>query len=81
MTTAISSRPNVDPSLQPLVASLPNIVDAELESRGYTRHTVTADRWTAEYRAVADATDPASEVSTWKTFTVDRGSPTVTTQA
>ncbi len=78
VTTAISSRANVDPSLQPLVAALPNIVDAELVSRGYTRHTVTPERWTAEYRSVADVTDPDSAVSTWKTFTVTRGSTTVT---
>ncbi|MGI9646318.1 MAG: alkaline phosphatase D family protein [Ilumatobacteraceae bacterium] len=78
VTTAISSRANVEPSLQPVVAALPNIVDAELVSRGYTRHTVTPDRWTAEYRAVDDVTDADSDVSTWKTFTVDRGSTTVT---
>ncbi len=81
VTTAISSVANVDPSLQPIVATLPNIVDAELIFRGYTRHTVARDRWTAEYRTVEAIADPASPVSTWKTFTVERGSNTAVAAA
>ena len=42
ITTAISSTANVDPALAEVVLSIPSIVDGELVSRGYTRHTVTA---------------------------------------
>ena len=73
VTTAISSTANVDPALEDLVRSLPNIVDAELVHRGYTRHTVTPERWTAEYRIVDDIASADSPVSTWRTFIVDHG--------
>ena len=53
------------------VTGFPDIVDAELDHRGYTRHTVTPTTWIAEYRTVDDVADPASAVSTWQTFTVD----------
>lgn len=77
VTTAISSTPNVDPALVAVVTSIPAIVDAELEFRGYTRHTVTSDTWTAEYRQVVDIADPDAEVRTWKQFQVTAGDPTV----
>jgi alkaline phosphatase D len=73
VTTAISSTANVDPSFEDVVRSLDNIVDADLVNRGYTRHTITPERWVAEYRIVDDIASPTSTVSTWKTFTVDRG--------
>ena len=78
VTTAISSVANVDPALADVVLAIPSIVDAELVSRGYTRHTVTPDAWTAEYRQVVDIADADSEVTTWKTFRVDAGTPAVT---
>ena len=53
------------------VAAFPDVVDIELIHRGYIRHTITPETWTAEYRIVDDETDPASPVSTWKTFAVD----------
>ncbi|MBA3286750.1 MAG: alkaline phosphatase D family protein [Acidimicrobiia bacterium] len=71
VTTSISSAGNVDVSLQPTIAGFDTVVDAELAHRGYTRHVVTPDRWTAEYRIVDDAADPASTISTWRTFGVD----------
>ena len=58
----------------------PNVVDAELTKRGYIRHTITADSWTAEYRTVDDAADPDSAVSTWKSFVVDHGRAAVTVE-
>jgi alkaline phosphatase D len=73
VTTSVSSSANVDPTLAPALLAIPSIVDADLMSRGYTRHTVTPDAWTAEYRAVGDIGDPESPVSTWKTFRVDSG--------
>ena len=77
ITTSISSRANVPPELVGVVTSIPSIVDAELERRGYLRHVVTPDAWTAEFRSVVDVTDPASEVVTWKTFRVAAGTPGV----
>lgn len=78
ITTAISSTANVDPELTDLLLGIPAIVDGELVSRGYTRHTVTADAWDAEYRSVADVLDADSAVSTWKTFRVATGTAAVT---
>jgi alkaline phosphatase D len=78
VTTSISSNSNVPPTLEDLVRSLPNIVDAELVHRGSIRHTVTADRWTADYRIVDDVSDPASALTTWKSFTVEHGTATAT---
>ena len=71
VTTSISSAGELDPALQPILDSFTTVVAAELTHRGYTRHTVTAARWTAEYRIVADVADPASPVATWRSFHVD----------
>ncbi|WP_420452961.1 alkaline phosphatase D family protein [Ilumatobacter sp.] len=79
ITTAISSSANVPADLAPLLDSLPAILHSELVSRGYTRHVVTPESWTAQYRQVVDVLDPASEVVTWKTFRVDAGTTAVTT--
>ena len=70
-----SRRRGLDPSLQPVLASFPDVVDAELAHRGYTRHAVTPETWTAEYRIVDDATAPDSPVSTWRTFQVAAHGP------
>jgi alkaline phosphatase D len=70
VTTSISSTGLVPPDVLEVLTAFPQVVDAELAHRGYTRHTVTADTWTAEYRTVDDVADPASAVSTWRTFTV-----------
>lgn len=78
VTTGISSGQNVDPALVDVVKSIPAIVDAELEFRGYTRHTINSDAWRAEYRQVADIGDPDSPVRTWKTFEVPAGIAQVT---
>ena len=58
-----------------MLASFADVVDAELAHRGYTRHTVTPEAWTAEYRIVDDATAPDSPVSTWRTFQVAATAP------
>jgi alkaline phosphatase D len=78
VTTSITSDANIDASLEALLVSLPNIIDAEVSHRGYTLHTVTATDWTAQYRIVDDARVDGSAVTTWKTFAVTAGSPTVT---
>ncbi len=76
VTTSISSPGLVPPDVIDVLTGFPDIVDAEFAHRGYTRHTVTPEAWTAEYRIVDDVADPRSTVSTWKTFTVDVNSVT-----
>ena len=71
VTTSISSTGHVPADLVDVLAGFPDVVDAELAHRGYTRHTITPETWTAEYRTVDDVADPGSPVSTWKTFVVD----------
>ncbi|NND73591.1 MAG: alkaline phosphatase [Ilumatobacter sp.] len=78
VTTSISSAGNVPVDFAPVVEGFENIVAADLVHRGYTRHTVTQQAWTAEYRTVDDITDPESAVSTWRTFTVPAGAVAVT---
>ena len=78
VTTSISSAGSVPVALEPLLRDFPTVVDAELAHRGYIRHTVTPETWTAEYRIVDDVATPDSPVSTWRTFRVARlgtGSP------
>ena len=75
VTTSISSRNDIDDLVDTsaLVGLFDTVVDAELGHRGYTRHTVTADAWTAEYRIVDDVMSADSPVSTWRTFRVEQG--------
>ena len=79
VSTSISSQALLPPTLQPVVADFPTLVNAELMHRGYVRHTVTPAAWMAEYRTVDDVTRADSPVSTWHTFTAAAGaSATVT---
>jgi alkaline phosphatase D len=71
VASSVSSPGLVPPDVLEVVTSFPQVVDAELAHRGYIRHTVTPQTWTAEYRTVDDVADPRSPVSTWKTFAVD----------
>jgi alkaline phosphatase D len=80
VASSITSAGLVPPDVLEVVTSFPEIVDAELAHRGYIRHTVTPQTWTAEYRAVDDVAKPQSAVSTWKTFTVDVGVRDVVTE-
>ena len=52
-------------------------IEVELVHRGYTFHTVTPERWTAELRIVTDVALPDSEVTTYGSFIVEAGSNTV----
>jgi len=71
--TSISSGARVPPNVEGLASAFPDIVDFELAHRGYTLHTVTPQRWTADYRIVDNALVEGSTVSTYKTFAVDSG--------
>lgn len=73
VSTSISSGGLVPASFTEVVKSIPGIVDVELVHRGWTKHTITPELWTADYRIVADATDPASSSSTYGSFTVAAG--------
>lgn len=75
VTTSISSSGNVPAGSEALFIALPTIVDAEIQHRGYTLHTVTAATWTAEYRIVDDVAVEGSSVTPWKTFRVAAGTP------
>lgn len=78
VTTSISSDGLIDDSLADVLKSFPDLVDAELTHRGYSLHTVTPERWTAEYRIVIDVDNPGSEVTSYGSYTVDAGSNSVT---
>jgi len=79
VTASISSGGLVPADLEDTVATLGDIHAAELHHRGYTRHVVTADTWTAEYRIVDDVTDPEAAVTTWRTFVVERAARDIVT--
>jgi len=51
----------------------PDILAAEVDHRGWVRHTVTPQSWTAEYRIVERPERKNSRVTTWKSFTVRDG--------
>jgi alkaline phosphatase D len=73
VTTSISSESPLGTAVDAstMTGLFPNVVDAELTRRGYTRHTVRADTWTAEYRVVDNIASADSSVSTWRSFRVD----------
>ena len=75
VSTSISSVGLVPADLAGALAGFPDVVDVELDHRGYTRHTITAETWMAEYRTVDDEATPDSAVSTWKTFVVNAATP------
>ena len=77
VTTSISSNGLLGGELTDVLKTFPDLVDAELDHRGYSLHTVTPERWTAEYRMVADVSSPDSEVTTFGTYVVEAGSNTV----
>ncbi|MET0577909.1 MAG: alkaline phosphatase D family protein, partial [Ilumatobacteraceae bacterium] len=75
VTTSISSNGRGGALEQTLLSLFPDVVGAELPHRGYTRHVVTVDDWTAEFRTVDDVANPDSTVSTWQTFRLDATMP------
>lgn len=78
VTTSISSDGLIDDSLSDVLKTFPDLVDAELSHRGYSLHTVTPERWTAEYRIVTEVDNPDSTVTSFGTYVVEAGSNTVT---
>ena len=54
-----------------LISDLPWIKYVNARQRGYAVVDLTGDRMQAEYRVIADVTDPESSVSTATIYTVD----------
>ena len=78
ITTSISSMGLISDQFTDVLKSYPHLVDAELTHRGYSLHSVTTERWIAEYRIVADVADADSEVTTLGTYVVEAGTNLVT---
>jgi alkaline phosphatase D len=74
--TSISSH-GLDPSLQGAIGAFPGVVHADLVHRGWTRHSITAERWEVEHRIVDDPADPASAVRADARFELLPGAPQV----
>lgn len=72
--TSISSGIEVPDQFEALVDQVstifPDVKYVNLANRGWCRCTVEPDGWTAEYRAVEDATVPDSPVRTDRTFRI-----------
>lgn len=73
ITTSISSSGSINDAFTDVLKSYPHLVDAELTHRGYSLHTVTPERWTAEYRMVAEVSSADSVVTTLGTYVVEAG--------
>jgi len=78
ITTSISSDGLINDQFTDVLKSYPHLVDAELTHRGYVLHTVTPERWVADYRFVADVSNADSEVTSLGTYAVDAGTSIVT---
>jgi alkaline phosphatase D len=78
ITTSISSEGLIGDELTDVLKSFPNLVDAELSHRGYSLHTVTPQRWVADYRYVTDVSRADSEVTSLGSYVVESGSNTAT---
>ena len=74
VATSISSGGLIDPAVTDVVRAIPDILDAELEHRGYILHEVSPTRWSAEYRMVDTVKLPDSPVFVHATYQVDVGS-------
>ncbi|MEO5900533.1 MAG: alkaline phosphatase D family protein [Ilumatobacteraceae bacterium] len=75
--SSISSGSFLSSTYAPAMSLIPDIVDLELEHRGYVLHTVTRDEWRAEYRLVTDAHLVDSPVTSHATYVVPAGTSQV----
>jgi hypothetical protein len=56
-----------------VVRNIPDIVDVELEHRGYIWHTVERPAWQAQYRMVDTVKQPESALYQHAVYRVDAG--------
>jgi alkaline phosphatase D len=77
VATSISSGGNVNPAVADVLVSFPDIVDVELEHRGYILHTVTPAQWLADYRMVETVKIDGASVYTHAVYAVDIGTNAV----
>jgi alkaline phosphatase D len=78
VATSISSGGRINPSITSVVQAIPDIVDAELEHRGYILHTVTPARWRAQYRMAETVKEPDSAMFQHAVYSIDVGTNMVT---
>ncbi len=76
--TSISSISRVPAELTSLVVGLDDVVDAELAHRGYILHRLDAQRWSADYRIVDNATATDTAVSSYRQFIIPSGQVAIT---
>ncbi len=72
-----SSGEELEAIAEPVRVNSPHIRYVDAPHRGWLRHEITGDAWTAEIRHVDDHTDPASPVRTASTWVVEHGRPVV----
>ena len=77
VATSISSGGRVNPAVTEVVRSIPDIVDVELEHRGYILHTVTPEAWSAEYRMVETVKEVGAPMFVHATYVADAGTNTL----
>jgi alkaline phosphatase D len=73
VATSISSGGRINPAVTEVLKDFPDLVDAELEHRGYILHTVSAQRWSAEYRMVETVKVPGAAMFVHNTYVIDAG--------
>lgn len=73
--TSVSSHPPPYDLFVKFLADNPHVRYFESRKRGYTMLDIDAKTITARFRALADVTDPATEVATLKSFVVEDGRP------
>ena len=74
VTTSITADNPYGADLAPLRLLNPHIRHFD-HRHGYTRCTLTRDRWQTEFLAVVDVTDPAGDVTLQASFVVEAGVP------
>ena len=72
-TSISSTGEQLEPLIPVVLDQSPHVEWAQAQNRGWTRHTVTPDRWEAEYREVEDVTVADAPVTTSTRWVVPDG--------
>jgi alkaline phosphatase D len=73
VATSVSSGGRIDPAVTEVVKAIPDIVDVELEHRGYIGHAVTAPAWDAVYRMADTVKEPTSALFQHARYRIEAG--------